>query len=380
MNETPGPPAPDATPPTPRLTITSEDLTAPTVDARVKELKDAATPQLVRQVGAAQPASTNKGVFQGAVMMMALAGLVGGLVGWFFAEVIMRPDSLDGPFADDPSMGTAVWMTIFSLGLATVLTAWEGVESRSPEKAWMSLRRTLPIVAGLALIGGFIAQALWEPMLDSAIDRVIDRAMQGNMTEAEAIRQVENAMRIPRAIAFLAAGAAVGVGLGLGSRAKQRVINGAMGGAAGGFVGGLAFSLFSAGGPARATTLTVTGVAVAAAIALVEQARKDLWLEIVTGGMAGKQFIIYHDRTMIGSSPHCGVTLIKDAGIAPEHAELVQSASGTTVRALGQQPVVVNGQQVREHRLTDGDQMQLGSTVVRFATKEQAMPTLTEAF
>lgn len=373
-------PTADGPPPTPRLTITAEDLDAPNVAARAEQLREAGKPQLIQQVGTQPAAPASTGPFRGPVMMAALAGLVGGLVGWLISELIMRPDSLDGPFADDPMMGTAVWIAIFAVGLAAILAAWEGVETRSAEKAWVSLRRTLPIVGGLALVGGFIAQAIWEPMLDGAIERAVEQVMSGRYSEEEAIARLENAMRIPRAIAFLVAGAAVGTGLGLGSKAKQRVINGLIGGAAGGFVGGLAFSVFTTGGPARATTLTITGVAVAGAIALVEQARKDLWLEIVSGGMAGKQFIIYHDRTMIGASPHCGVTLIKDAGIAPEHAELVRVGTATRVRAISQQPVVVNGRPVQEHQLADGDQMQLGSTVVRFATKEQAMPTLREAF
>lgn len=364
------------TPPTARLTISAEDLQSTAVDARVKELQDAGTPQVIRQVGAPPTQAGNANFFRGPVPFQALAGLVGGLAGWLIAEVIMRPDAVDGPFSDNPTAFGAVIMALFAVGLAGVLAAWEGIELRSSEKAFAALKRTVPVAVGLALVGGFVAQLIFEPMAENAVNRAIDTAS----SEVEFYEMVERALRVPRAFAILAAGAAVGVGLGLASGAKQRVINGLVGGAVGGFVGGLAFSMFASGGAARAATFTITGVAVAVGIALVEQARKDLWLEIVTGGMAGKQFIIYHDRTFVGSSPHCGVTLIKDAGIAPEHAELVRTPRGTVVRAVGQHPVFVNGQPVAEHQLSDGDQVQVGSTVVRFATKEQSMPTLTEAF
>lgn len=367
-------PAP-ATPPATKLTISSADLASTSVDERVSQLREAATPQVVRQVGT-PTAQSQPNFFRGPVPFQALAGLVGGLVGWVLSEAVMRPDAVDGPFSDNQALWSAVFMTLFAAGLAGVLSAWEGMELRSSEKAIAGLKRTLPVAIGLALVGGFLAQAIWEPLAEGAFARA---ELEADSFE-EYISMVEGALRIPRALAILAAGAAVGLGLGLASGAKKRAVNGLIGGAVGGFVGGLAFSFVATGPAARAVTLTITGVAVAAGIALVEQARKDLWLEIVTGGMAGKQFIIYHDRTLIGSSPHCGVTLIKDPGIAPEHAELLRTPRGTVIRQAGQQPVVVNGRPVSEHQLADGDQVQVGSTVVRFATKEQAMPTFTEAF
>lgn len=367
---------PPIAPPPVRLTISDDDLRSPGLDDRVQQLREAATPQVVRQVGVPDASTAKTNFLRGPVPLMAVAGIVGGFVGWLVAEVLMSPDSESAPFADNPTIFTPLWLTIFAIGLAGVLAAWEGIELRSREKAVEALKRTLPVTIGLALVGGFVAQTLFSSFVDSAVERAMDRAVSFE----HFFDLMDEALRVPRAVAFLVAGSAVGAGLGLSSGAKQRAINGALGGALGGFIGGLAFSLASSGGSARAMAMTITGVAVGAGIALVEQARKDLWLEIVTGGMAGKQFIIYHDRTLLGASPHCGVTLIKDPGIAPEHAELVKTPRGTLIRAVGQHPVAVNGVAVGEHQLADGDQVQVGTTVLRFATKEQAMPTVREAF
>ena len=52
---------------------------------------------------------------------------------------------------------------------------------------------------------------------------------------------------------------------------------------------------------ARITGIAITGLAIGLGIGLVEVARRQHWLEIMTGGMAGKQFILYSSRTTIGA-------------------------------------------------------------------------------
>jgi len=53
---------------------------------------------------------------------------------------------------------------------------------------------------------------------------------------------------------------------------------------------------------------------------LVESALKDRWLYVTAGPLAGKQFILYKPRTIVGSDQKCDIYLFKDSNIAKEHA------------------------------------------------------------
>lgn len=356
-----------STPDPNKLVISEDDLAAPEIDERVEALKAAATPQMVRQVGSA-PSSTSSASSN--VARLALAGLFGGALGWLVSEIIARPDAPDALFAENFAAGTAAFTALYATGLSAVLSGWEGVEARSWPKASTALGKALPaaVIGGAA--SGWIAQiAIFEPILDAAYESAT--------TDVDVL----NAFHLARGLSFMFMGIIVGAALGLASGAGKRAVNGAIGGAVGGFVGGFAFDYVGtatdSGGLSRAVALGLTGTLIGLAIGLVENARKEHWLEIVSGGMAGKQFILYNDRTVIGSSPACSVTLIKDPQIAPEHVTLMSSAQGLRMSAMDpSRPTLVNGQPQQQAVLTDGDLVQVGSSVVRYRQKAQATPTL----
>lgn len=354
--------------PNAKLVISEDDLAAPEIDQRVEALRAAATPQMVRQVGTAS--ASGGGRVASHVGALALAGLIGGAVGWVVSEVLMSPDRPDGPLAGELGLGTAVWTALYAVGLAAVLSGWDGIQARSGAKAGAALARAVPITAIGGAFSGYVAQvAIFEPILDSAY--------RSATSEADLL----DAFHLARGLAFLFMAAVVGAALGLASRSGRRAMNAAIGGAVGGFVGGFVFDyvgqVTDSGGVSRAVALTLTGTLVGLAIGLVEQARKEHWLEIVSGGMAGKQFILYNDRTIIGSSPVCDVTLIKDPHIASEHVVLMSSAQGLRLSTAGPSTTtLVNGQPVQQAVLTDGDLVQVGSSVVRYRQKAQAAPTL----
>ena len=354
-----------------RIEITAEELASPEVEQRVQSLREAATPPLIRSVGSPQPEQATAW-WRGGVASKALAGLLGGILGWFISEAIMEWTLR--PFEDDPAADVALWTALFALGLAAILSAWDGIEARNGTMVLDSWKLGIPVTVVGAFVGGFIAQKLYEPFYE----RALDRAMSEASSEAEFFDMMIAATRVPRGLAFLVAGAVVGIAIGAAAKTKQQAINGAIGGAIGGFSGGILFSFVTGGdGSARAVALTVTGVAVGAAIGLIEQARKEVWLEIVNGGMAGKQFILYHDETSIGTAPGCHVTLIKDPHIAPHHASIVRGPAGPEIRAINPgAAVLVNGQPVERAPVTDGDQVQVGATLLRLGLREQAMPTV----
>jgi hypothetical protein len=373
VNATPPPQHPDpGTGSGDRIEITASDLATPEVEQQVRALREAATPQLIRSVGTPQ-APTPGAWWRGNLVTNTFAGLLGGLAGFVLSEVVMGGDGAERVIVDDVNMHVAIWMTLVALGISALLSGWEGIEARNGQKLLQAWKVGLPVTAVGGFVGGMIAQVLYG----NFFDRALERAMRAS-SDSEAFEIMESALRVPRAIAFLVAGAIVGVALGVASGAKQKAINGAIGGAIGGFIGGFLFSFVtSSGAVARTVTLCVTGAAIGGAIGLIEQARKEVWLEIVNGGMAGKQFILYHDSTTIGSAPGCHVTLIKDPHIAPHHATIVRGPSGPEIQAADPSVgVLVNGQPVQRAPIASGDQVQVGTTLLRLGLREQGTPTI----
>jgi len=146
---------------------------------------------------------------------------------------------------------------------------------------------------------------------------------------------------------------------------------------AGGAIGGFFFSfiaewLTSAQGLARLLSLMLIGVGTGAAIGLIEVARRQAWLKVVAGGMTGKEFILYHPATVLGSSPKAQITLIKDPTIAPMHVRIDEQGARRSLTVLPGCAATVNGLPVQAHWLRDGDVISLGATAVHYQERSIA--------
>ena len=366
------------TPPRPPVLVTWDELQAPEVSARVEQLRAAGAPPLVRAVGA--PPSSTTSVLRNGIVTLGIAGVVGGLVGWALSELITNTRAPEGTshwYGDSDTAGAIVFVLFIALGLGGVLSAVDGLEARSLQKAWQRLRLALPVLAVGGVVGGYLAQKLYESRIDAAIKDASDYFDATGDTSG-AFEQLQGAVHLSRGLGFALLGLAIGLALGLSSRSKQRAINGAIGGVVGGGVGGYVFDyvdLGDSGAMNRLVAIVITGAVIGLAVGLVEQVRRELWLEIVSGGMAGKQFILYNDATVVGAGPSCDITLIKDPQIVDRH--LLLSRSGSTTRATAATPGVpflLNGQPVLESTLTDGDTVQVGSTVLRLRAKSASAP------
>jgi hypothetical protein len=147
----------------------------------------------------------------------------------------------------------------------------------------------------------------------------------------------------------------------------------------GGLLGGLLFDPISLVfvGPkgeatvSRAVGLTIIGLMVGFFVGVVEQWTKTAWLLMRSGALSGKQFILYKNPTVLGSSPRADIYLFKDPAIEPSHAlihnrggryeiEDQNSADGT----------YVNGVLVQRRILQAGDQIVLGKTVLEFSLRD----------
>lgn len=360
-----------------RLVITEEDLADPRVDEQVRRMAEAHVPPMSRTVGT-PTAPSRRMQFGRTMATMGGLGLAGGFLGYLLAEIIGKGDT--GRFTN-PTQATMLFTTLFTVGLGVALIAWDGLEARNASKIWMSLARGLPIVVGGGALGGALAQQIYYPFVRSAVKNALARAGSSD----EAVRMVQNSLRFPRAIAFMLVGLCIGAGLGVVYRSWRRAQNGLIGGAVGGFIGGLMFDWVgqafhrNSGALSRAVALMITGVLIGLAVGAVDVLRKQAWLHIVSGGMAGKQFIIFRDRCVIGSGGDADVTLIKDPSIAPSHVELsLTPGGGARFRSLAPHlPVALNGVPAAEGTLSDGSLLQVGKTVLQFGMKSVEMPTYT---
>lgn len=178
-----------------------------------------------------------------------------------------------------------------------------------------------------------------------------------------------------RALAWSVAAIPAGISQGIALRERKVFSNGLIGGVLGGLLGGLLFDpisvVFSHATASRAVGFTMIGLMVGLFVGVVEQWTKTAWLLMRAGPLAGKQFVIFRNPTVLGSSPKADIYLFKDEAIEPQHAlihnlggrfeiEDRDSADGT----------YVNGVPVRRQVLKAGDQIVLGKTVLEFALKD----------
>ena len=106
-------------------------------------------------------------------------------------------------------------------------------------------------------------------------------------------------------------------------------------------------------------------------VGLVEQWTKTAWVLMKTGPLAGKQFILFRDTTVLGSSPKADVYLFKDDAIEPRHALITNRSGRFEIEDCNTRDgTYVNGIHISRTVLADGDQIVLSKTVLEFSMKE----------
>lgn len=342
------------------IEITRAELDSAVVTAAVERAKEAAQVPLRREVGAAD---LTKGFNTGAqVAKVAALGVAAMIVNWLFGEVALNHESTG---LDEYFISGAKWGAAGTFFAVIFFTALQAIEEQSAEK----FARMAIIAAPLSLIAG-VATGLasyWVYLQIGQGDRPI---------EFDWIRGAS------WGLSFIG----VGIVVGIAYRSIQKGLNGILGGAIGGLIGGGVFPyVYSAattsetdtGTVARLVAYIILGAITGAAIGLADAVRKNLWLQIATGGMAGKQFIVYQQNAVLGSSASADITLIKDPEIAGMHVRLSQKSGGTTFEVLeGASDVLLNGEAARRGKLSDGVLLQVGGTVLQFGEKNVEMPTI----
>lgn len=308
-------------------------------------------------------------VFYSSWFYLSIACGLGAFLAWLILE----------PFIDDNQLGTSpadflIFPTVVGI-VGLFLGAAEGIMCRNFGRAALSAAVGL----GVGFVGGIVA------LIFASILWVFTALVSAPLMEDQPDGQPRGfallIMIMGRAAAWSVASIPAGLGQGIAVRSKKVALNGVIGGVLGGLLGGMLFDpiglvLTTADGQAAASRgvgFTIIGLLVGLFVGLVDSWTKTAWLLMRQGPLAGKQFVLYREATVLGSAPQAEVYLFKDPAIEPRHAvihnrggrfeiEDCESADGT----------YVNGIPVTRQWLQPGDQIVLGKTVLEFVVKESS--------
>jgi hypothetical protein len=350
------------------LRLTSEDLFTPQVESYLDEQR-----VLRRDIPEVAPRPLLLRIIYSSVFYLCLASGLGAFVAWAILE----------PFVDDSELGRRGVEVAYILMFPTVsafiglfLGAAEGIVCRNPQRALICAAVGLGCGFGGGLVAWFVGEILYNIVLQIAV-AFMKNPQPGVRPGGIALLIV----MMGRAAAWAVIAIPAGIGQGIALREKKVILNGLLGSLLGGLLGGLLFdpidyALTSPGEEAavsRAVGFTTVGLMVGLFVGVVEQWTKTAWLLMKAGPLAGKQFIIFRDPTVLGSSPKADVYLFKDEAIEPRHA-LIHNRGGRY--EIEDQSTAdgtyVNGIPVTKRVLKAGDQIVLGKTILEFALRDSA--------
>lgn len=303
---------------------------------------------------------------------LAVCSMVGGLAGWGILEPWFDDNRLD----KETDLAAIFLFPVVAGSVGLFLGAAEGIICRNAVRAL----KCGAVGLGIGFVGGLIAlipTGIVFTLMSQIAFSLWDDPQPNVMPTGLALL----VLMMGRAAAWSIAAIPAGMGQGIALREKKVILNGVVGAVLGGLVGGLLFDpisliLTSADGQAtysRAVGFAAIGLFVGLFVGLVEGWTKTAWLLMQKGPLAGKQFILFRDTTVLGSSPKADIYLFKDDAIEPRHALIINRAGRFEIEDCNSPDgTYVNGIPVSRTTLRDGDQIVLGKTVLEFSMKESA--------
>ena len=273
-------------------------------------------------------------------------------------------------FGQDITAGTYVGVVGFFF--AVVYVGWEQILARNWEGLKLAAGKAGPPGVAFGFVSGFAGQVVYRHF----VEQILRNASLGDILNLSSNLDIY----LARAVAWGLFGLGMGVAAAGGLKSRDKLANGLIGGGIGGTLGGLVFNWcgfnISSQGSARLVGLLVVGAGIGLAIGVVEVARREAWLHITGGGMAGKEFILYGTETTVGSSPKCEINLLRDPEVRPLHFTIRPAAEeGSQARVLSPYDgatITVNGRPVGDHRLRSGDVIGVGATTISYSERALA--------
>lgn len=298
---------------------------------------------------------------------LAVCSALGGLTGWALLEPWFDDNAPD----DEASVAAILMFPVVAGCIGLFLGSAEGIICRNFGRAVKSGAVGL----GVGFVGGLIA--FIPTGIVFAIALAITSSLWKNPQPGELPTGLALlVLMIGRAAAWSIEAIPAGMGQGIALKERKVILNGVVGAVLGGLAGGLLFDpismvLITADGQAtysRAVGFATIGCFVGLFVGLVEGWTKTAWLMMRKGPLAGKQFILFKDTTVLGSSPKADIYLFKDDAIEPRHAQIVNRGGRFEIEDCNTPDgTYINGIPIRRHVLQHGDQIVLGKTVLEFS-------------
>jgi len=223
------------------------------------------------------------------------------------------------------------------------------------EGAWLKLGRLATWGTAAGALGGAIGLVLGEMAIG---------LFQGGL--------------LGRAVSWSILGISIGISQGLADRSRQRLVFGLIGGGLGGLIGGYLFEwLRGAFGNhytmSQGIGIVILGAGLGLLLALVEQALRRAWVQVLRGRQEGQAYLLAHKLSRIGLDERAEVGLFGDSAVARQHAEIEDTSQGYLLRNLAPTHTTrVNGADVKgSHLLKDGDRLELGQTLLVFRQRSR---------
>lgn len=288
----------------------------------------------------------------------ALAGLLGGAVGWIPVEITTHNRSITEPESTATIIAGIVAVALVAGMIGGMILA---AEDNSLQVTPASKRRFLLgfcVCLVLALPETYCSDLIFSKILNAGGWGL---GRQGSLAYLVA----------GRLIGWTFMGLMLGIGVGLATVSLSNILKGALGGLIGGLVGGAGFDLigsFSQSGLAsRLIGFCVIGLAIGFFIGLVHQLTKSAWLSVEAGRLRGRQFRLEGVSMMLGRAEESAVGLFGDPGVQPRHAVISRQGDSYTLKNLAVQAgALVNGNRIETVRLRDGDRIKIGNYELSF--------------
>lgn len=400
-----------------KITISLDDINSAQVDAEIKR-QEIATRMAAHQSEIESTTSNSRrmnpsGIFRRSMVYMAIFGLIASLMGWGLGEITqykannnplvvfreclsaylkLAENPTDQEFAFsykalcrsgvDPRVREDNPYFLAFLDEATIDARGDETAVRIWNKLWFILL-SMCVSIGLAIAEPIVSKNMRSAFLNGALGAVLGclggflvslfvndiyRSLGGAQETSGFLQQM-----FARGIGWSLLGLFVAMAPGILMRSWKKLVLGLIGGAIGGLLGGLLFDLLCRwpGSVVLARCVNIVGLGLGAALAttFLENLAKQGWLRVATGVITGKQFILYRNPTVIGSSPKCEIYLFKDPTVAAKHAAINGVGGKFIVTALGGATVLVNGTPAHQQTLKSGDTIKVGSTLFFFEAR-----------
>jgi pSer/pThr/pTyr-binding forkhead associated (FHA) protein/uncharacterized membrane protein len=307
----------------------------------------------------------------------ALAGLLGGALGWVPVEIANHGHSLTEAPTTAQYVGDLVSMALMAGLIGALILATE------ENSVQVKRRAEFPFVAfdvtaqgKRRALRGFILCFILAVPANYYSNIAFGAILTAGGWEVNHPGSLLYLI-LARLIGWTLMGMMLGVGVGLSMLSLRNVVKGAAGGWIGGFVGGLVFdfigSITESGLPSRFVALSAIGLCIGLFIGLVQELTKTAWLAVEAGRLRGRQYRIDGATATIGRAEENPIGLFGDPGVQPRHAIIERRGADYSIRNLAvQEGTFVNGNRIETVPLHDGDHIRISNYEMSFHSRAGA--------